>query len=76
VVSVSEYRRDPVTGRWVLVSSESPRPTDFEHESVTVTPDPQCPLCEGHEAMTPSELWVDRPMGKRPGGRCRYMTVP
>jgi len=76
MVSVSEYRRDPVTGRWVLVSTESPRPTDFEHESVKVTSDPNCPLCEGHETMTPSELWVDRPAGGPNGPGWTVRVVP
>jgi UDPglucose--hexose-1-phosphate uridylyltransferase len=76
MVSVSEYRRDPVTGRWVVVSTETPRPTDFEHESVTVRPDPHCPLCEGHETMTPSELWVDRPMGGPNGPGWTVRVVP
>jgi len=54
---VSELRKDPVTGRWVIISSERRRrPTDFRFEPVRVAPDPACPFCEGHEGMTPHEL--------------------
>ena len=54
---MSELRKDPVTGRWVIISTERrKRPTDFRLESVTVNPDSSCPFCAGHEHMTPREL--------------------
>src|ERR687897_3180572 len=54
---MSELRKDPVTGRWVIISTERrKRPTDFLLESVHSTPDPNCPFDEGHEHMTPREL--------------------
>jgi UDPglucose--hexose-1-phosphate uridylyltransferase len=47
---VSELRKDPVTGRWVIISTErSKRLSDFQLESVAITPDDGCPFCEGHE---------------------------
>ena len=58
---MSELRKDPVTGRWVIISTERrKRPTDFLLESVHVTPHPACPFCEGHEYMTPRELLAHR----------------
>lgn len=58
---MSELRKDPVTGRWVIISTERrKRPTDFRLESVHVQPDPSCPFCEGHEQMTPRELLAHR----------------
>jgi UDPglucose--hexose-1-phosphate uridylyltransferase len=58
---MSELRKDPVTGRWVIISTERrKRPTDFHLESVRVTPNPSCPFDEGHEAMTPHELLARR----------------
>ncbi len=64
---MSELRKDPVTGRWVIISTERrKRPTDFRLESVTVTPDPACPFCEGHEHMTPRELLAHRRNGSGP----------
>src|SRR5262245_42421020 len=56
---MSELRKDPVTGRWVIISTERrKRPTDFRLESVQVAPDGSCPFDEGHEEMTPNELLV------------------
>jgi UDPglucose--hexose-1-phosphate uridylyltransferase len=54
---VSELRKDPVTGRWVIISTGlRKRPTDFRLESVIINPDSSCPFCAGHEHMTPREL--------------------
>ena len=75
-MTVSEYRRDPITGRWVVIGTEPPRPADFHRELVRQTPDPQCPLCEGHEAMTPPELWVDRSAGGPNGPGWRTRVIP
>ncbi len=64
---MSELRKDPVTGRWVIISTERrKRPTDFRFESVHIAPDPSCPFCEGHEQMTPHELLAVRHNGSRP----------
>ena len=61
---MSELRKDPVTGRWVIISTERrKRPTDFRLESVTTASDPSCPFCEGHEQMTPGELLAHRRNG-------------
>jgi len=58
---MSELRKDPVTGRWVIISTERrKRPTDFRLESVHVDADEACPFCEGHEQMTPRELFAHR----------------
>ena len=64
---MSELRKDPVTGRWVIISTERrKRPTDFRLESVRIAPDPSCPFCEGHEEMTPRELLAVRHNGSKP----------
>jgi UDPglucose--hexose-1-phosphate uridylyltransferase len=61
---LSELRKDPVTGRWVIISTDRrKRPSDFLLESVRVAPDPSCPFCEGHESMTPHELLAVRRNG-------------
>ena len=66
---MSELRKDPVTGRWVIVSTERrKRPTDFQLSSVDVRPDDACPFCEGHERMTPRELLAHRRHGGSPDG--------
>jgi UDPglucose--hexose-1-phosphate uridylyltransferase len=59
-----ELRKDPVTGRWVIISTERrKRPSDFRLDSVHITPDSGCPFCEGHEHMTPRELLAVRHNG-------------
>ena len=63
---MSELRKDPVTGRWVIISTERrKRPSDFQLESVRIAPNPSCPFCEGHEAMTPGELLAVRHNGSK-----------
>ena len=61
-----ELRRDPIHGRWVIISTErSRRPSDF-------TPEERrpiggfCPLCEGNEDRTPPEVLAFRDNGTPP----------
>ena len=64
---MSELRKDPVTGRWVIISTDRrKRPSDFRLESVQIAPDPACPFCEGHEQMAPRELLAFRRNGSAP----------
>ena len=61
---MTELRKDPVVGRWVIISTErAKRPQDFPPE-----PAPRregvCPLCPGSERMTPPEI-----LGYRQGGQ-------
>ncbi len=63
---MSELRKDSITGRWVIVSTEKKkRRSDFHLEPVHITPDPECPYCEGHEHMTPREIMA---FGRHNGG--------
>ena len=64
---MSELRKDPVAGRWVIISTERrKRPTDFQLETVQVAPDLSCPFCDGHEDMTPREVLAVRENGSGP----------
>jgi len=64
---LSELRKDPITGRWVIISTDrGKRRSDFRIEPVTITHDPGCPFCEGHEHMTPRELLARRRDGTGP----------
>ena len=66
---MSELRKDPVTGRWVIISTErTKRLSDFQLESVTIAPDEACPFCDGREHMTPRELLARRTNGSHPDG--------
>ena len=64
-----ELRKDPIIGRWVIISTErAKRPTDLR-----VSPDEKgagsfCPFCEGHEDKTPPEIMAYRRDGSRPDG--------
>ena len=55
-----ELRRDPVIGRWVIISTErGKRPDDFKLEKHP----PRggfCPFCEGNEDKTPPEVMAFR----------------
>ncbi len=60
---MTELRKDPVVGRWVIISTErAKRPHEFPPE-----PPPRregmCPLCPGSERMTPPEILAFRENG-------------
>src|ERR1043166_8417063 len=55
-----ELRKDPVTGRWVIISTErAKRPFTFEELTVERTGG-FCPFCEGNEQHTPPEIMAYR----------------
>jgi len=54
-----ELRKDPITGRWVIISTDrAKRPTDFVRESVQIHGKGFCPFCYGNEDKTPPEILV------------------
>ena len=56
-----ELRKDPITGRWVIISTERiKRPSDFQVERAVVIREEHCPFCHGHEGMTPPEVFAFR----------------
>jgi UDPglucose--hexose-1-phosphate uridylyltransferase len=60
---VAEIRRDPITGRWIIVSTDQPKgPDDFEVEQHRVHSG-TCPFCPGNERLTPPEIAARRPHG-------------
>jgi UDPglucose--hexose-1-phosphate uridylyltransferase len=64
-----ELRKDPVTGRWVIISTERrKRPSDFRVEHVTPLGDEDCPFCAGREDLTPPEVLAYRQNGAAPNG--------
>lgn len=73
---MSELRRDPITGRWVIFASErAQRPADFVFEE-PAPPAGSCPFCEGNENQTPPEIFAVRPPGlpsNGPGWRMRVV---
>ena len=58
-----ELRKDPVVGRWVIISTErSRRPSDFGPDPVKLKGGP-CVFCPGNEAKTPPEILASRSPG-------------
>jgi UDPglucose--hexose-1-phosphate uridylyltransferase len=56
-----DLRKDPVVGRWVIISTErARRPSDFKTEPV-VARGGNCVFCPGNEDKTPPEILVGRP---------------
>jgi len=56
-----ELRKDPITGRWVIIATErARRPTDFVRDTVKGTGAANCPFCAGHEHKTPPEVLAFR----------------
>ena len=63
---MSELRKDPVTGRWVIISSErGRRPSDFQ-EAPPKRKGGFCPFCAGNERFTPPEILAYREPGTLP----------
>jgi UDPglucose--hexose-1-phosphate uridylyltransferase len=60
MISMSEFRHDPLAGYWVIVAEDrSERPQDFKIEQQVQAAGP-CPFCAGHERETPREVMVTR----------------
>lgn len=54
-----ELRKDPITGRWVIISTDrGKRPMDFLRDEVKPGDAKNCPFCAGHESKTAPELLV------------------
>ncbi|HSR12837.1 MAG TPA: galactose-1-phosphate uridylyltransferase, partial [Thermodesulfobacteriota bacterium] len=74
---MSELRKDPVTGRWVIISTErGKRPSDFG-EQPTKLKGGFCPFDPGNEDKTPPEIMAFRDDGTQRNSRgWRLRVVP
>ncbi|MEW6049750.1 MAG: galactose-1-phosphate uridylyltransferase [Candidatus Zixiibacteriota bacterium] len=72
-----ELRKDPIIGRWVIISTErGKRPTSFSSVSRR-SEATMCPFCPGNESATPPEIMAYRqPQTERnrPGWRLRVIS--
>jgi UDPglucose--hexose-1-phosphate uridylyltransferase len=71
-----ELRKDAVTGRWVIISTDRrKRPNDFRLEPAKVIGGEHCPFCPGHEELTPPEVLAFRNGGvpNTPGWELRVV---
>jgi UDPglucose--hexose-1-phosphate uridylyltransferase len=77
-----EYRRCPVTGRWVVLAPERAlRPIELQHGEPhhrrDGTATDTCPICPGHEFDTPNEVYAVREPGSpRDGPGWHLRVVP
>ena len=57
-----ELRKDPITDRWVIISTDrARRPSDFVRETTPSKPSGRfCPFCPGNESKTPPEVLAYR----------------
>lgn len=61
---MNELRRDPITGRWIIVFLDKiPKVSDFKVEPNVKNGQDSCPFCWGKEAMTPPEITAHRKEG-------------
>ncbi len=71
-----ELRKDPITGRWVIIATErAKRPDQFVGHSEGPK-EGKCPFCEGSEYDTPPELYAVRKAHSRlnsPGWQVRVV---
>ncbi len=59
---MSELRKDPIVGRWVIISTErGKRPSDWASET-KIKGGGFCPFCPGNEDKTPPEIMAIRPI--------------
>ncbi len=71
-----EFRRDPVTGRWVIIATDrAHRPQDFSREQVVIKGGRFCPFCPSSETKTPPEVLAYRQSGgaNEPGWTLRVV---
>ncbi len=71
-----ELRKDPVTGRWVIIATDrAKRPNDFVRQPVPFPTARICPFDYGNEQKTPPEILAYRNSGGRdqPGWRVRVV---
>jgi len=72
-----ELRKDPVTGRWVIISTDrAKRPSDFTRQSVVVRGVRFCPFCPGHESKTPPEVLAFRKSGSPNDSNWTLRVIP
>ena len=72
-----ELRKDPIIGRWVIISTErAKRPDQFTSPSQEGPAEKPCPFCEGSESQTPLEIYAIRPRytpANKPGWELRVV---
>lgn len=74
---MSQWRADPITGRWTVVTDDVPLARrDFVVDGGARALDVPCPLCEGQEASAGREIWALRHGTPRDGPGWELRVVP
>lgn len=70
-----QFRKDPITARWVIVNMTNPRGADSFEPEERVRSSKTCPFCPGNEAMTPPEIvsYGRKPAAKVAGWQVRVV---
>jgi len=71
-----ELRKDPIIGRWVIISTERTKRPDSFFPVKSAPAEGECPFCEGKESMTPPEIYAVREgktKSNTPGWRVRVV---
>ncbi|MFC2171516.1 galactose-1-phosphate uridylyltransferase [Acidobacteriota bacterium] len=64
---MSELRRDPISGQWIIVAEHQPVTVPRNNEAYPVQADLEiCPFCPGQEMKTPSEILAYAPQPREP----------
>ncbi len=63
---MSELRKDPIIGRWIIISDSRKLFGNGEISSVIRKENPKCPFCVGKEGMTPPEIVAYRDAKTKP----------
>lgn len=71
-----ELRKDPVIGRWVIISTERAKRPDQFSVSSDGPVEGECPFCENKETHTPPEIYAVRRAGQRNGPGWQVRVVP
>lgn len=71
-----ELRKDPIIGRWVIVSTERAKRPEHFSSSSEGPQEGECPFCEGRESHTPPEISAIRKHGEKnkPGWQIRVVS--
>ena len=76
---MSEFRKDPVIDRWVIISTERKPIKYFAPDALDVnkknTPDDNCQFCEGNENLTPPEIIAYRNPKTKPNEKGWWIRV-
>lgn len=74
---MSELRKDPLFGRWVIISAErSKRGSDWASPPTVIRSEGFCPFCAGNEGRTPPEIYSlrsDSSKADEPGWQIRVV---